>query len=103
MKFRKGDEIKIIAGKDKGKTGKIDKVYSKKSLVFVQGINTYKRHSKARDEKHPAGIIDIVKPIPFARIALVCPKCKQPTRAGFIFEDGKKIRICRKCESRMMG
>lgn len=98
MKFKKGDEVKITAGKDKGKTGKIDKVFPKKDLVFIPGVNMYKRHLKARDQKRPAGIIDIVKPLPVGNIALVCPKCNQQTRAGFTFDDGKKKRICRKCQ-----
>ena len=101
MKFRKGDEIKVTGGKDKGKTGKIEKVMPQDGLVLVPGINMYKRHMKAKDAKQPAGIIDIVKPLPLGKVVLICPKCSQQTRIGFIIEDGKKTRICRKCESRL--
>lgn len=101
MKFKKGDEIKVTGGKDKGKTGKIEKVMPALGLVLVQGVNMYKRHLKARDPRRPAGIIDIVKPLALGNVALVCPKCKQQTRAGFIWENGRKLRICRKCESRL--
>lgn len=98
MRFRKGDEVKVTAGKDKGRTGKIEKVFPKLEMVLVPGINMYKRHLKARDPKRPAGIIDIVKPVPLGNIALICPKCKQVTRIGFAFDGGKKKRICRKCD-----
>lgn len=101
MKFRKGDQVKITAGKDKGKTGKIEKVFSKEGVVLIPGVNMYKRHMKARDPKRPAGIIDIVKPIHVGNIAFICPKCNQQTRIGFIFEDGKKVRVCRKCEQKI--
>lgn len=98
MKFRKGDEVKVTGGKDKGKTGKIDKIFPELGLVLIPGINMYKRHLKARDPKRPAGIIDLVKPIPVGRVVLLCPKCKQVTRIGFSLKEDKKIRICRKCE-----
>lgn len=101
MKFTKGDEVKITGGKDKGKTGKIEKVFPQEELVLITGINMYKRHTKARDPKRPAGIIDIVKPLPVGKVVLVCPKCHQQTRIGFLIEEGKKVRICRKCESRL--
>lgn len=101
MKFRKGDTIKVTAGKDKGKTGKIEKVIPNDGLVLVPGINMYKRHLKARDPKRPAGIVDIVKPLRVGNIALVCSKCNQVTRVGFSFQDGKKVRICRKCEQKI--
>lgn len=101
MKFKKGDEVAVTAGKDKGKTGKIEKVFPSENLVVITGINMYKRHLKARDPKRPAGIIDIIKPISVGNIALVCPKCHEQTRAGFVFEDGGKKRICRKCEQKI--
>lgn len=101
MKFRKGDEIKVTSGKDKGKTGKIEKVFPRLGMVLVPGINMYKRHLKQRDPRRPAGIIDIVKALSVGSVALVCPKCSQLTRSGFVFEDGKKVRICRKCEQKI--
>lgn len=97
MKFKKGDEVKVTAGKDKGKTGKIDRVFPKAGRVLIQGVNMYKRHTKPRDPRRPAGIIDIVRPLPSGNIALICPKCNQVTRIGFI-DDDKKKRICRKCD-----
>lgn len=101
MKFKKGDEVKVTAGKDKGRTGKIENVFPKEFLVLIPGINMYKRHLKARDAKRPAGIIDIVKPVPVGNIALICPKCHEQTRVGIVFEDGEKVRICKKCEQKV--
>lgn len=97
MKFRKGDEIIITGGKDRGKRGKIERVLPQAGNIVALGLNLYKRHMKRRDEKNPGGIIDFPRPIPFARIALVCPKCKKPTRVGFTVSDKEKQRICRKC------
>ena len=98
MKIRKGDTVIVTAGKDKGKQGKVEKVFASQENVVVTGVNQYKRHAKKRDEKTPGGIIDIIKPLPVANVALVCPKCKKPTRIGFIVTKGEKHRICKKCD-----
>lgn len=98
MKLRIGDEIIVTSGKDKGKKGKIDKVLPKTDRVTVAGINMYKRHSKANGKVKQAGIIDIVRPINVASVALVCPKCKLPTRIGLIAKGDKKNRSCKKCD-----
>lgn len=105
MKLKKGDQIIVTIGKDKGKKGKVEKVFPKLSAVIVAGINIYKRHRKKRDDRHPAGITDIVKPIDVAKVALICPKCNTQTRVGYrVTKDlpagrqGVKERICKKCE-----
>lgn len=99
MKLRKGDTVKIIAGKDRGKQGKIEKVFPKGGLVLIPGINMYKKHVKPRGEGKPGGIIDLVKPLSVANVALLCPKCGKQTRAGFqVDKSGEKHRICRKCK-----
>lgn len=98
MKFHKGDEIIITGGKDKGKKGKIDSVLPKENTVVVLGVNLYKRHVKKRDEKNPGGIIDMPRPLPTAKIALICPKCKKQTRIGISLSQKEKHRICRKCK-----
>ncbi len=98
MKLRKGDEVKIVIGKDKGKTGKIDKVFPESEMVLVIGINQYKRHVKKRSAAQPSEIVTITKPLPVAKVQLICPKCHVPTRVGFSVEGEKKVRICKKCE-----
>ena len=83
MKFKKGDQIVVTAGKDIGKKGKIEKVFPKTDKVLIPGINIYKKHVKPQGEGKPGGIIDIVKPLPVSNIALLCPKCGSATRIGF--------------------
>lgn len=99
MKLVKNDEIKVVAGKDKGKTGKVEKVFSKESKVLVAGVNQYKRHMKAREQGQQSEIITITKPLPVANVQLICPKCKKITRVGYKVEGEKKVRICRKCKA----
>lgn len=99
IKFKKGDNIKVTLGKDKGREGKIEKVFPKKDSVLVPGINIYKKHVKANltvDGK--GGIYELSRPINVAKIAIICPHCKKVTRAGFSIEKGKKVRICKKCK-----
>jgi large subunit ribosomal protein L24 len=98
MKIKKNDEIIITGGKDKGRKGKVERVFLTENKVLVLGLNLYKRHAKKRDEKHPGGIIDFPRPLPFGRIALICPKCKKPTRVGYSVAKKEKQRICRKCK-----
>lgn len=99
MKLKKGDQIIITSGKDKGRKGKIEKVLPKANKIVVPGINVYKKHAKPKGEKQPGGIVEIIKPLALSNVALVCPKCSQPTRIGYQFDGkGAKYRICRKCQ-----
>ncbi len=100
LKFAKGDTVKMTIGKDKGREGKIEKVFPKKSKVLVPGINVYKKHVKAAmtvDGK--GGIYELSRPIDVSKLAIICPNCKKQTRVGFKIDEKtkKKIRICRKC------
>lgn len=97
MKLKKGDEIIVTAGKDKGKKGKIEKVFAKAESVLINGIGEYKKHVKARMQGQKSEIITITKPIAAPKVALICPKCHKPTRVGYKIEKDKKVRICRKC------
>lgn len=98
MKIKKGDQVTILIGKDKGKTGKVEKIFSD-SRVLVEGVNQFKRHFKSRVRNQKSEIITITKPISAANVALICGKCKKAARAGFVLDKkGEKIRICRRCE-----
>lgn len=101
MKFKKGDTVVVTIGKDKGRKGKIERVYPENARVLVTGINSVKRHVKRRDEKNPGGIIDLPRPIAVSKVSLVCPKCGKPTRIGSLSTKGEKIRICRKCQQKI--
>jgi large subunit ribosomal protein L24 len=98
MKVRRNDTVLVIAGKDKGKKAKVRFAYPKKGKVLVEGVNMIKRHSRAIRGARQAGIIEREAPLDVSNVMLVCNKCDRPTRIGFRFlEDGKKVRICRKC------
>ena len=98
MKIKKGDTVKVMVGKDRGKEGKVEKLFPHQGRVVLPGLNMYKRHMKRRGEGKQGGIIDISRPFAVANLALICPKCHQVTRAGFKLVNDKKMRICRKCE-----
>jgi large subunit ribosomal protein L24 len=98
MKIRKNDNVLVIAGKDRGKKGKVRFAYPKKNRVVVEGVNFIKKHSRARQQARQAGIIDLEAPLDVSNVMLLCQKCNHPTRIGFTFlEDGRKVRICRAC------
>lgn len=96
---KKNDTVKVIAGKEKGKTGKVVKVLTKKDRVVVEKINFIKRHTKPRGAAGQGGIIEKEGAIHISNVMLVCPKCSSAVRAGSkIMEDGRKVRVCKKCE-----
>lgn len=97
MKLRKGDMVKVLLGKDRGKEAKIGKVSTKKSQVWVEGVNIYKRHVK-KMQGVEGGVIDITKPVNISNLALVCPHCKKVTRVSFKVKGKEKFRICKKCQ-----
>jgi large subunit ribosomal protein L24 len=99
MKIRKEDNVLVIAGKDKGKKGKVRFVYPRQNRVLIEGVNMIKTHSKARQQVKQAGLIEREAPINTSNVMLVCTRCNKPARIGFkILEDGRKVRICRSCK-----
>lgn len=96
IKFKIGDTVKITAGKDKGREGKIEKVLPEESKVLIPGVNLYKKHVKGFGDVK-AGVYDIPRALGFGKIALICPKCKKLTRVGFKFAGEEKNRFCKKC------
>jgi large subunit ribosomal protein L24 len=101
MKLKKGDQIIVNVGKDKGRKGKIEKVFPELGKILVPGINVYKKNMKHRDEKHPGGIIEKLRPLDLSKVALVCPHCNMPTRIGYLVVKGEKERVCRKCKQKI--
>lgn len=98
MKIHKGDKVKILSGKDRGKTGEVTHVYGSAGSVLVAGANTVKKHLKASGS-NKGGIQAIEKPLTAGKVALLCPKCQQPTRIGYKISSSTKVRICRKCQA----
>jgi large subunit ribosomal protein L24 len=98
LKIRRDDEVMVISGKDRGKTGKVLRVEPKKQRVYVEGLNIVKRHQKpsALNPNAQAGVIEREGPIHVSNVALVDPKEKKPTRVGVKREDGKRFRVARR-------
>lgn len=98
MKLHKGDKIIVTAGKDRGREGVVERTWKEAARVLIPGLNQYKKHRKPQGENHPGEILTLSRPLPIGNVALVCPKCKQPTRVGYRLAGDKKVRICRKCD-----
>ena len=98
MRIKRGDNIIVISGKDRGKQGKIIKVLTKEQGVIVENINLKKKHRRPKTGGKKGEKIEVPRPIPVSTVALICKNCGKPTRTGCqILPDGKKIRICKKC------
>ncbi len=96
-KLKKGDQVQVQLGKDRGKNGTIEHVYVKDGKALISGINLVKRHVR-KMQGMEGGIIEIPKPVNLSNIALVCPNCKKLTRIGFLITDTGKVRVCKKCQ-----
>ncbi len=100
LKFKVGDTVKITTGKDKGRTGKIERILPKKKLALIPGINIYKKHVKGNPGQK-GGIFDIPRPLPFSKFTIVCPSCKKETRIGLKKVGEEKVRVCKKCKKEL--
>ena len=100
MKLRKGDRVRVLSGKDRGKEGDVIRAIPSQNKVIVEGVNVAKRHQRSTKATMQGGIIDKDMPLPAAAVAIICPS-DGPTRVGYRVEEGggsrRKIRICRKC------
>ncbi len=92
-RITKGDEVVIITGKDRGKTGKVLEVHPAQERVVVEGLNLVKRHTRPRPPNEPGGVIEKPAPIHWSNVALIDPKQNLPTRVRFVTEDDKKVRV----------
>lgn len=98
MFVRKEDTVMVVAGKERGKTGKVIKVVPKKSRVFIERVNLVKRHSKPRSAQQPGGIVEKEASIHVSNVMIMCDPCNAPVRVGHkVLEDGEKVRVCRRC------
>ncbi|AIF68313.1 MULTISPECIES: 50S ribosomal protein L24 [Terribacillus] len=96
MHVKKGDKVKVITGKDRGKEGTILEAYPKKDRVLVEGINIVKKHAKPSQDNPQGGILEIEAAIHVSNVMLIDPKTGEPTRVGYEVKDGKKVRIAKK-------
>jgi large subunit ribosomal protein L24 len=101
ISIKKNDTVKVISGKDKGKTGKVLKIIKLSNRAVVEGINLYKKHVKPKTENEKGQVITVPRSLNISNIQLVCPSCGKPTRVGHSIEGKIKSRICKKCKSRI--
>ncbi len=97
MHVRKGDKVKVIAGKDKGREGKVLKVHPHKQRVSVEGAAMMKKHARPTQKVPQGGILETEGTIHVSNVMLVCPNCSEPTRVSRRRDDGTRVRVCKKC------
>ena len=99
MRIRTGDNVLVIAGKEKGKTGRVERQFPEQDRVVIEGINIVTRHMKARPGVRQSGRIQKEAPVHISNVALICNKCNRPTRPHITFlETGSRVRSCTKCQ-----
>ena len=98
MKIHKGDTVKIMAGKDRGKTGKVLRVLAAENKIAIEGINIYKKHQRPKQQGQKGEVVSVNRPLTVSNAMLVCASCKKASRTGFRLEGDKKIRYCKKCQ-----
>ncbi|OGK21764.1 50S ribosomal protein L24 [Candidatus Roizmanbacteria bacterium RIFCSPHIGHO2_02_FULL_37_15] len=101
MKIKKGDKVKVVYGKDRGREGAVLGVYPKSNKLLIQGVNIYKKHIKKNEKLPQGGVVEIPRSLSAAKVMLVCPKCGKETRVGFEIVKARKYRVCKKCKSRI--
>lgn len=98
MNIKKGDNVKILAGKDRGKTGKVVHVDVKTGKISLEGLNLYKKHVRPKTQGQKGEIVSIARPMDISNVAIVCASCGKQTRVGFRMDGDKKVRYCAKCK-----
>ena len=101
MRIKKGDNVKVLSGNDKDKTGEVLEVMPKDYKIIVKGVNIRKKHVKARKQGEESGIISVECSIPSSKVNVVCSKCGKATKVGYSVEKDKKVRICKKCGAKL--
>lgn len=101
MRIKKGDNVQVLSGNDKGKTGEVLEVIPKADKIVVKGVNIRKKHVKPRKQGEEGGIISVECAIPSSKVNVVCSKCGKATRIGYGIEKDEKVRICKKCGAKL--
>ena len=100
--IRRNDTVMVITGRERGKTGKVLRVYAEKGRATVERLNMVKRHTKARGPQSPYGIVEKEAPLHLSNLMIMCDKCNAPVRMGKLhLEDGRSVRICRRCKEQL--
>ena len=101
MRIKKGDKVKVIAGRDEGREGVIERINEKSNKVVIPQVNIYKKHIKKNEQMPQGGVVEIPRPLDVSKVMLICPKCGKATRTGYEIKGDKKSRICKKCKSQI--
>lgn len=101
MKIKKNDTVQIITGKDRGKTGKVLKVFPQKGSILIDGLNIYKKHAKPKKQGEKGQIVLVPRPINVSNVMIVCSACNKNTKVGYKSENKNKVRYCRKCKAKI--
>jgi len=101
MKIKKGDNVQVLSGNDKGKTGEVLEVIPKEDKIIVKGVNVRQKHVKARKQGDESGIIPVECSIPSSKVNIVCSKCGKATKIGYSIEKDEKVRVCKKCGAKL--
>lgn len=99
MKLKKGDNVLVISGKDRGRTGKILRSLPKEIRIVVEGLNLRAKHVRPRKRGEKGQVVKVPAPMDVSNVKLVCSKCSKPARVGYIIREKKKFRVCKKCKS----
>lgn len=98
MKIKKGDQVLIITGKDRGKKGKVLKIFSVAQKIIVENINLAKKHRRPRRQGEKGQVVESPRPLHVSNVKLLCPKCGQAARIGYKVTETGKFRMCKKCQ-----
>lgn len=98
MKIKKNDNVMMLSGKDRGKSGKVVRIFPGDAKVMIEGLNLLTRHQRPRGQGQKGQKIQIPRKVPVGTVMLVCPKCSQKARIGYRVEAESKQRVCKKCE-----
>jgi large subunit ribosomal protein L24 len=112
MRVKKGDLVQVVAGKDRGKQGRIIEAHPRERRVIVENLNVVKKHRRPRAMRdssrmgqpqiQPGGVFDVAAPLPVSNVMVVCPTCNRPTRVGYEFREAKggrvKLRVCKRAD-----
>lgn len=99
IRIKKGDTVKIITGKDRGKTGKVLRVDVKTERILIDGLNVFKKHARPRKQGEKGEIVSVPRPVQASNVMPVCPSCGTGVRVGAKNEGGARVRICKKCST----
>lgn len=97
IKIKKGDKVIVLSGRDKNKTGEVEKVITRDRKVVVSKVNILKKHVKVSKENSAGGILEVEKAVPVSKVQLICPSCSKRTRIGYEIKGKTKSRVCKKC------